>query len=126
MVERVEQFATVEEWERAYEEINQMEQHLHNFGTLVLKFFLYIDKDEQLERFKDRQEEADKIYKITEEDWRNREKWDEYTEAMNEMLVRTDTAEAPWVIVEAQNKKYARIKVLKEFIHHAKKALKKV
>ncbi|WP_277630519.1 phosphate:AMP phosphotransferase [Atopococcus tabaci] len=126
MVERVEQFATVEEWERAYEEINQMEQHLHNFGTLVLKFFLYIDKDEQLERFKDRQEEADKIYKITEEDWRNREKWDDYIEAMDEMLVRTDTSEAPWVIVEAQDKKYARIKVLKEFIYHAKKALKQV
>lgn len=123
MVERVEGFAKVNEWERAYEEINEMEKHLHNFGTLVLKFFLYIDKDEQLIRFRARQNEPDKVYKITDEDWRNREKWDEYIEAMNEMLVRTHTEYAPWVIVEAQQKEYARIKVLKTFIHHAKQIL---
>lgn len=75
MVERIENFATVSEWDRAYEEINNMERHLHNFGTLVIKFFIYIDSDEQLNRFQDREHKSDKVYKITEEDWRNREKW---------------------------------------------------
>ncbi|MDZ7834751.1 MAG: phosphate:AMP phosphotransferase [Alkalibacterium sp.] len=123
MVERVEGLAEMEEWNRAYSEINQMEKHLHNFGTLVLKFFIYIDKNEQLERFKDRETEPDKVYKLTDEDWRNRKKWDEHIEAMNEMLVRTTTDYAPWIIVEGQQKKYARIKVLKTFIEHARKIL---
>lgn len=123
MVERVEGFADTGEWDRAYSEINQMEKHLHNFGTLVLKFFIYIDKDEQLNRFKARETEPDKVYKLTEEDWRNREKWDEHLEAMNEMLVRTDTEHAPWIVVEGQQKKYARIKVLRTFIEEAEKHL---
>lgn len=125
MVERVEGFAETEEWDRAYGEINQMEEHLHNFGTLVLKFFIYIDKEEQLRRFKDRETEPDKVYKLTEEDWRNREKWDDHVEAMNEMLVRTDTEHAPWIIVEGQQKKYARIKVLRTFIEEAENILEK-
>lgn len=123
MVERVEGLAEMEEWNRAYKEINQMEKHLYNAGTLVLKFFIYIDKNEQLDRFKDRETEPDKVYKLTDEDWRNREKWDEHIESMNEMLVRTDTEHAPWIIVEGQQKKYARIKVLKTFIEQAKKRL---
>ncbi|WP_423190051.1 phosphate:AMP phosphotransferase [Alkalibacterium sp. f15] len=123
MVERVEGLAEIEEWDRAYAEINQMEKHLHNFGTLVLKFFIYIDKDEQLARFKERETEPDKIYKLTDEDWRNREKWDDHIEAMNEMLVRTNTEYAPWIIVEGQQKKYARIKVLKAFVEQARKIL---
>ena len=125
MVERVEGLAETAEWDRAYDEINQMEKHLHNFGTLVLKFFIYIDKDEQLERFKARETEPDKVYKLTDEDWRNRKKWDEYIEAMNEMLVRTNTDYAPWIIVEGQQKKYARIKVLKRFVEEARKILDK-
>lgn len=123
MVERVEGFATVEEWDRAYEEINQMEAQWVNFGTLVLKFFLYIDKEEQLKRFKDRENEPDKVYKLTNEDWRNREKWDEYINAMNEMLVRTNTPEVPWTIVSGKDKKYARIQVLETFIAQAKKII---
>ncbi|SFC55191.1 polyphosphate:AMP phosphotransferase [Alkalibacterium subtropicum] len=123
MVERVEGLADMEEWNRAYREINEMEKHLSNAGTLVLKFFIYIDKKEQLDRFKDRETEPDKVYKLTDEDWRNREKWDEHIEAMNEMLVRTDTDHAPWVIVEGQQKKYARIKVLKTFIEQARKKI---
>lgn len=125
MVERVEGLAETEEWDRAYDEINQMEKHLHNFGTLVLKFFIYIDKDEQLKRFKARETEPDKIYKLTDEDWRNRKKWDEYIDAMNEMLVRTNTEFAPWTIVEGQQKKYARIKVLETFIKEAREILDK-
>ena len=123
MVERIEGFAREDEWKRAYDEINQMEKHLNNFGTLVLKFFICIDKDEQLERFKDREEEANKLYKITDEDWRNRDKWDEYIVAMNEMLVRTNTEYAPWIIVEGNDKKYARIKVLESFIEYGRKIL---
>lgn len=123
MVERVEQFADMEEWDRAYNEINEMEQHLHNFNTLILKFFIYIDKEEQLRRFKSRETEPDKVFKLTDEDWRNREKWTDYIEAMNEMLVRTDTDYAPWIIVEGQQKKYARIKVLQTFIEQAGKIL---
>lgn len=123
LVERIEGFANLCEWDRAYDEINQMEKHLHNFGTLIIKFLIHIDKDEQLRRFKDRENEPDKSHKITSEDWRNREKWDLYIEAMNEMLVRTNTEYAPWIIVEGQDKKYARIKVLQEFIKHAKSYL---
>ena len=123
MVERVEGFATVEEWDRAYEEINQMEAQWVNFGTLVVKFFLYIDKEEQLQRFKDRENEPDKVYKLTNEDWRNREKWDEYIDSMNEMLARTNTPVAPWTIVAGKDKKYARIQVLETFIAQAKKMI---
>ena len=123
MVERIEGFATVDEWSRAYDEINQMERHITNCRTLVLKYFISIDKDEQYERFKEREEEADKLYKITDEDWRNRAKWDEYTVAMNEMLARTDTDYAPWIIVEGNDKKYARLKVLKSFNEYGRKVL---
>ena len=100
-----------------------MEAQLTKFGTLVVKFFLYIDKEEQLKRFKDRENEPDKVYKLTDEDWRNREKWDEYIDAMNEMLDRTSTPQAPWNIVSGMDKKYARIKVLETFIEQAAKKL---
>ena len=83
---------------------------------MILKFWLQIDKDEQLRRFQDRQNTPEKQYKITDEDWRNREKWDQYEDAVNLMLARTNTAWAPWVIVESDNKKYARIKALQEII----------
>ncbi|MFO7887673.1 MAG: phosphate--AMP phosphotransferase [Eubacteriales bacterium] len=121
LVERIEGFTHAKRWEEAYDEINIFEKNLCNSDVMVLKFFLAVDKEEQLSRFKDRQVETDKMYKITEEDWRNREKWDEYIEAMNEMLVRTNTEYAPWNIISGQNKKHARIKVLEIFIEYVSK-----
>lgn len=126
MVERVEGFAKTNEWDRAYGEILDMEKQIYDHGSLVLKFFVTIDKDEQLKRFKDRQRDPDKQYKITDEDWRNRDKWDDYIEAMNEMLERTSVSYAPWIIVEGNSKKYARIKVMEEYIKAAKAHLKKL
>jgi len=112
LVERVEGFAAQNEWQRAYGEINDMEMHLANHGVIMLKFWLHIDKDEQLSRFESRQANPFKQHKITDEDWRNRLKWDEYEQAINEMLLKTNTGHAPWVIIESNNKKYARIKTL--------------
>lgn len=126
MVERVEGFAQDNEWERAFDEMLDMEKQFHDSHGLILKYFVVIDKDTQLERFKAREEEPDKQYKITEEDWRNRNKWDEYITAMNEMLDRTDVDYAPWIVVAGNDKKYARIKVLKEFIKHAEKRIKEI
>ena len=126
MVERVEGFAKTNEWDRAYGEMLDMEKQIYDHGTLVLKFFVTIDKDEQLKRFKDRQRDPDKQYKITDEDWRNRDKWDDYIEAMNEMLERTSVSYAPWIVVEGNSKKYARIKVMEEYIKAAKAHLKKL
>lgn len=124
MVERVEGFAKTNEWDRAYGEILDMEKQIYDHGSLILKFFVTIDKDEQLKRFKDRQRNPDKQYKITDEDWRNREKWDQYIDSMNEMLERTNSNYAPWIIVEGNCKKYARIKVMAEYIKAAKNHLK--
>ena len=126
MVERVEGFAKTNEWDRAYGEMLDMEKQIYDHGSLILKFFVTIDKDEQLKRFKDRQRNPDKQYKITDEDWRNREKWDQYIDAMNEMLERTNSNYAPWIIVEGNCKKYARIKVMEEYIKAAKNHLKKL
>ncbi|BCN30507.1 polyphosphate:AMP phosphotransferase [Anaeromicropila herbilytica] len=112
LVERVEELIRDEEWKRAYSEINQLEKQLTNAGTIVMKFWLHIDKEEQGKRFKERQENPEKQWKITEEDWRNRAKWDEYEKAVDEMLIRTSTTYAPWTIVEANSKNYARIKLL--------------
>lgn len=126
MVERVEGFATTREWDRAYDEILDMERQIYEHGSLVIKFFVVIDKETQLERFKSREDTPDKNYKITDEDWRNRDKWDIYIEAMNEMLDRTNVDYAPWIIVEGNNKKYARIKVLKEYIKLCEEHLKKI
>lgn len=124
MVERVEGFAKTNEWDRAYGEMLDMEKQIYDHGSLILKFFVTIDKDEQLKRFKDRQRNPDKQYKITDEDWRNREKWDQYIDAMNEMLERTNSNYAPWIIVEGNCKKYARIKVMEEYIKACKNHLK--
>ena len=112
MVERVEGFCTEAEWKRAYREINEMEQHLANFGTVLLKFWVHIDPEEQLRRFRQREELPHKRWKITAEDWRNREKWGRYKVAVEEMLFRTSTPYAPWTIVESNCKWYARVKVL--------------
>ncbi len=121
LVERVENLANPAEWERAYGEIKAMEQELADYGAIILKFFLYIDKDEQYKRFLDRQ--ADKPYKLTDEDWKNRNKWDAYILAANEMIDRTSTASVPWILVEGNDKYYARIKVLAEFNQRARSKL---
>ena len=121
MVERIEGFCTKEEWQRAYREINDMEAHLANSGAIVMKFWMQIDKDEQERRFNERMNTPEKQWKITDEDWRNREKWDEYEVAVNEMLQKTNTEYAPWHILESVDKKYARIKALKIVIEEIKK-----
>ncbi|MDD7306578.1 MAG: hypothetical protein PUG67_08315 [Peptoniphilaceae bacterium] len=121
MVERIEKLAKIGEWDRAYDEIKDFEKLLVKNKIMVLKFFVVIDKDVQLQRFKDRESIPDKQYKITDEDWRNRKKWDSYIEAMNEMLDRTNLDYAPWIIVEGNDKKYARIKVMEEYLKYAKK-----
>ena len=123
LVERVEGFCTEAEWRRAYREINSMEQHLVNFGTVLLKFWLHIDPDEQLRRFREREGIAHKQWKITEEDWRNREKIEQYREAVEEMLHRTSTPYAPWTIVESNCKRYARVKVLETVCEVIRKRL---
>lgn len=124
LVERVEGFATKEEWTRAYTEINQMEESLCKDGYVVLKFWLHIDKDEQQKRFEERQNTPEKQWKITEEDWRNRAKWDDYELAIDEMLVKTSTNYAPWHVVEANSKYYARIKILKTIVDVLEKRMK--
>ncbi|MBP7654598.1 phosphate--AMP phosphotransferase, partial [Candidatus Dependentiae bacterium] len=125
LVERVEGFCAIEDWKRAYKEINEVEEHLTNFGAVVVKFWLHIDKNEQMRRFEERQKLEHKKWKITEEDWRNREKWDAYKSAVDEMLFRTSTVNAPWTIVEANDKFYARTKILKTVINAVEKKLKK-
>ena len=124
MVERIEGFCTTEEWKRAYKEINDMEKDLYNAGAIVIKFWMHIDKDEQERRFKERQDNPEKQWKITDEDWRNREKWDQYEDAVNEMLMRTSTDYAPWVVVEGNSKYYARVKVLQTVVDAIEKRLK--
>ena len=124
MVERLEGFAQAGEWQRAFEEMNDMEKQWTDHGMVVLKFWLQISKEEQLRRFTDRQNTPNKQWKITDEDWRNRDKWDAYEEAVNEMLVRTDKANAPWTVVEGDNKYHARIKVLKTVVEAFEKRLK--
>ena len=123
MVERIEGFCSEAEWQRAYREMNQMEKQLYDHGAVVLKFWLQIDKDEQERRFRSRQVTPGKEWKITDEDWRNREKWNLYEEAVDDMLMKTSTNYAPWIIVEGNNKYYARIKVLKTVIEALKAKL---
>ncbi|HIR57205.1 MAG TPA: polyphosphate:AMP phosphotransferase [Candidatus Gallacutalibacter pullicola] len=123
MVERIEGFCTEDDWHRAYREINEFEQELYDWGAVVIKFWLHIDKDEQLARFNDRQNTPEKRWKITDEDWRNREKWPQYEEAVNDMLRYTSTDFAPWHIIESQDKRYGRIKALKIIISEIEKRL---
>jgi polyphosphate:AMP phosphotransferase len=113
LVERVEGFADKSEWLRAYKEINEFESELCSHGVALAKFWLHIDKDEQARRFEEREQTAYKKYKITADDYRNREKWALYEDAVNEMVERTSTGVAPWTLVEANDKRYARVKVLK-------------
>ena len=112
LVERVEGFATEREWMRAYAEINQFETQLVRHGIIVLKYWLHVTQEEQLRRFKERQSIPHKQWKLTDEDWRNREKWGAYEQAVNDMIERTSTLDAPWTLVEANDKAFARVKVL--------------
>lgn len=125
MVERLEGFCSENDWQRAYNEINEFEKELSDWGAVILKFWVQIDKDTQLRRFNEREHTPEKRWKITDEDWRNREKWDLYEDAVNEMLKKTNTSYAPWHILESNDKKYARIKALEIVIDEVEKKLKK-
>lgn len=124
MVERLEGFCGENDWKRAYNEMNEFEKELHDWGAVIIKFWVQIDKDTQLERFEYRRDTPEKRWKITDEDWRNREKWEQYEVAVDEMIEKTSTAYAPWHILESVDKKYARIKALKIVIEEIQKALK--
>ena len=113
LVERIEGFAADEEWRRAYAEINDFERQLVEHGIVLIKFWLHITPEEQERRFEERRQVPHKSWKLTEEDWRNREKWDSYQTAVNQMVGQTSTALAPWILVEAEDKRFARIKVLR-------------
>ena len=125
LVERVEGLATEEEYRRGYGEINHFEEHLVAHGILVVKFWIHITKDEQLRRFRDRRRIEHKRWKITDEDWRNRNRWSDYTLAVNEMVARTSTRVAPWTLVEGNDKNYARIKVIKTLADRLERRLRK-
>ena len=112
LVERVEGFAKEDEWKRAFREINSFERQLRDFGTIVAKFWVHISREEQLRRFEERKAIGYKAWKLTDEDWRNRDKWDAYEEAVEEMLVKTSTRSAPWSLVEGNDKYWSRVKVL--------------
>jgi len=112
LVERVEQFASDDAWKRSYKEINSFERQLRDYGTIVAKFWIHISRDEQLRRFEERAAIGYKAWKLSTEDWRNREKWGAYAEAVEDMLVKTSTRAAPWCLVEGNDKYWARTKVL--------------
>jgi polyphosphate:AMP phosphotransferase len=112
LVERVEGFCTTDEWRRAYREMNAFERQLVDFGMILVKFWIHVSAEEQLRRFQQRLNTPYKQWKLTEEDWRNREKWDQYEVAVDDMLLKTSTVTAPWTIVEGNDKWYARIKTL--------------
>ncbi len=122
MVERLEGFCSEKDWKRAYNEINEFERQLTDWGAVLLKFWIHIDPETQLARFTERQNTPEKQWKITEEDWRNREKWLQYEEAVDEMLQKTSTENAPWFIIESNDKHYARIKALRIIVDALEKA----
>jgi len=123
LVERVEGFARPEEWGRSYLEINDFEQQLVSRGIVLAKFWLHIDGREQLRRFQERETVAWKRHKIGPEDWRNREKWDRYEEAVSDMIARTSTAQAPWTLVAANDKRWARVQVVESLCARLERAL---
>ncbi len=125
LVERVEKFCSEADWMRAYSEINDFEEQLVGKGAVVVKFWLAITKEEQLRRFKEREKTGYKRFKITDEDWRNREKWGDYERAVCDMVDRTSTEIAPWTLVEANDKNFARIKILKTLCQRIEAAMKK-
>lgn len=125
LVERVEDLTPRSDWERAYQEINDFEEQLTDHGIVLKKFWLHISPEEQLRRFKEREEVEWKNYKITDEDWRNREQWEGYESAVHDMVARTSTANAPWTLVPANDKKLARLMVIREVCEALEAALQK-
>ena len=123
LVERVEKFCSEQDWMRAYHEINDFEEQLVESGAIVTKFWLTITKDEQLKRFREREKTPFKTFKITEEDWRNRKKWNDYQRAVCDMVERTSNDLAPWVLVPANDKYSARIQILKTLCERVEAAL---
>ena len=121
LVERLEGFATKDEWERAYDEINNFEHLLTDGNYIIIKFWIHIDKEEQLNRFNARSQDPYKSWKLTDEDWRNREKFDDYVTIADEMFEKTDSENAPWVLISGNDKYYARIQILKETLAHIEK-----
>ena len=113
LVERVEGFASVAEWTRAYDEINEFERELVRWGAILLKFWVDVSPEEQLRRFRDREEDPAKRWKITDEDWRNRDKRPQYQAAVDDMLRLTSTPIAPWIVLESDDKRRARVEALK-------------
>ncbi len=124
LVERIEGFATETQWRRAYREINEFEEQLTTAGYILVKFWIHIDPDIQLQRFQERQNDPFKQYKLTEEDWRNREKWSLYEVAVNQMIQRTHTPTAPWTIIAGNDKQYARVKVVETVVEAISHRLK--
>jgi polyphosphate kinase 2 (PPK2 family) len=124
LVERVEGFCAPEEWRRAYQEINEFEAQQASFGMVIRKFWLHISRDEQLRRFRDREQDPFRAHKIGPDDWRNRARWDAYVEAVEEMLDRTSKPHAPWTVVEADDKLHARVKVVKTLADAIAQAMK--
>lgn len=116
MVERIEGFCTEDEWKRAFREINSFERQLVDYGTILVKFWIHISQEEQLQRFEQRRDTEYKSWKLTDEDWRNREQWSAYNEAVNEMLLKTSTLTAPWTVVEGNDKWWARVRALKTLV----------
>ena len=116
LVERVEGFIDEPTWQRAYQEINEFESHHASFGMVICKFWLHITPEEQLRRFRGRELDPFRQYKLTEEDWRNRAKFPQYTAAVEDMLMRTSTPHAPWYVIEANDKHYARVKVVEDVV----------
>ena len=123
MVEPIEGFCTPEEYSHAADEINAFERQIHDSGGIVIKFWMEISSDEQLARFEAREDNPYKQWKITDEDWRNREKWDTYCEYVDRMIASTNTPYAPWVVVESEDKKYGRLKVLRTVVEAIEKEL---
>jgi polyphosphate:AMP phosphotransferase len=124
LVERVEGLASTDEWRRAYTEINEFEEELTESGIVLIKFWIHVTKDEQHRRFKEREETPHKQWKLTDEDWRNREKWEEYEQAINAIVERTSTRSAPWTLIEGNDKRHARVKVIKTVCECMEEALK--
>ena len=125
LVERVEGFATPLEWQRAYQEINEFESQIAESGSAIIKYWFHVSKDEQMRRFRERQADSDKHWKITDEDWRNRKKWDQYWVATSDMLEKTSTEYAPWTIIEGDDKAHARVKALRVMVKTVAEALEK-
>ena len=125
MVERIEGFCTTQEWRRAFQEIREFEGQLVSAGTVLIKFWLDLSPEEQLRRFRDRENTPHKSWKMTDEDWRNRDKWDAYKQAVGEMIQKTSTVQAPWTIVEGDSKLFARVKAMRTVADAMEAALKR-